>query len=339
MQTNTPARCPNCAELMKAHTLAGHYGQVVTLDACYVCNALWFDTDESSSLSPDGVVELFQLVHQQGGASANKLSEGLGCVRCKQTLATVHDSVRSTRFNYLNCGQGHGRLMTFYQFLAAKQFVRELSAVERSKLAAEVKQVRCSGCGAAVDLATQNACNYCRAPISVFDREAAKKAIDHYLKERGKQLPSNAPVNIDRAPHTPGYSDNGYSGTELAMDAVWAMAHFASRSRSVSVAGATGSAATHVAAGDLALPTVDSLVNGSADAVGLFSSSVGDSLAAGLPSGLGADLLSGAGLADAGAAALESSSTFLSETVGEAGGSMLDLVGDGIGSLISSIFD
>jgi hypothetical protein len=324
---------------MTAHTLAARYGKTVTLDACYPCNALWFDTHESTSLSPDGVVELFQLVHQQGGATASKLTEGLACVRCKRTLATVQDRVQSTRFNYLNCGQGHGRLITFYQFLAEKQFVRELTPAERSKLAAEVKQVRCSGCGAAVDLTTQNACVYCRAPISVFDREAAKKAIDHYLKERGKQLPSNAPVIIERGPSTGHHGDYAYTAADLAADAVWAMAHFATRARPWAATGAVGGAVANAGAADLALPTVDSLMNGTPDAVNLFSTSVGDSLASGATSGLGADLLEGTGLADAGAAALESSSEFVTDIASDAGGSMLDLVGDGIGAFVSSIFD
>ena len=169
---------------MAAYSLLGHYESTVEIDVCMECNAIWFDQLESSMLSPDGTVALFQLIHERGGAStdaARKFSEGLRCATCRESMKLTNDQVRGTRFTYQACRHGHGRLTTFYNFLAEKQFVRELTRTERTKLAATVKQIRCSGCGAPVDIGKVDACAYCRAPVSVFDREAAKKAIDDYL--------------------------------------------------------------------------------------------------------------------------------------------------------------
>ena len=67
-------------------------------------------------------------------------------------MKLTNDQVKGTRFAYQACRKGHGRMTTFYNFLAEKQFVRELTQAERAKLAAKVEQIRCSGCGAAVNI-------------------------------------------------------------------------------------------------------------------------------------------------------------------------------------------
>ena len=138
--------------------------------------------DESTLLSPDGTVALFQLINERGGTStsaAAKFGEGLRCVTCGEGMKLTHDQVKGTRFSYQACRKGHGRLTTFHNFLAEKQFVRELTKAERAKLSATVGQIRCSGCGAAVNIGKVDACEYCRAPVSVFDRDAAKKALEN----------------------------------------------------------------------------------------------------------------------------------------------------------------
>jgi len=63
------------------------------------------------------------------------------------------------------------------QFLREKQFIRSLSQPEIDQLKAKVAQVRCSGCGAVVDLARDAACSYCRSPVSVLDAEAVDKTL------------------------------------------------------------------------------------------------------------------------------------------------------------------
>ncbi len=240
-------RCSNCSSLMSLYNLPGHYGQTIDIDVCLNCNALWFDQWESSQLSPDGVVALFQLIHQRGGTSSSagsKLNEGLRCVSCGDGMKLVNDRVKNTRFVYQSCRHGHGRLTTFYNFLSEKQFVRELTQAERAKLCASVKQVQCSSCGAPVDLGKNDACGYCRAPVSVFDRDAAKKAIEHYLKERQRHVPTTAP------PQNYGYSqqhqqrgwdtwDSLYAA-DLASDLLWALGRAASRGLARGGAATTG---------------------------------------------------------------------------------------------------
>jgi hypothetical protein len=250
-------RCSNCSSIMSLYQLPGHYGQPIDIDVCLDCNAIWFDQWESSRLSPDGVVSLFQLINERGGTASSagaKLGEGLRCVSCGDGMKLVNDRVKNTRFVYQSCRQGHGRLTTFYNFLSEKQFVRELTQVERTKLCSTVRQIKCSGCGAPVDLAKHDACSYCRAPVSVFDRDAAKKAIDHYLRERQKQVSSERP-SIDYG-HSPRYRDRWDTwdtlyAADLATDLLWALGRAASRGLSRAVpagAGAAGAGAGTVLA-------------------------------------------------------------------------------------------
>jgi len=218
---------------MSLYSLPGHYGRSVEIDVCHDCNALWFDQGESTQLSPDGTVALFQLINERGGTSTNaagKFGEGLRCVTCGTGMRLTNDRVKNTRFAYQSCPNGHGRLTTFYNFLAEKQFVRELTQVERAKLAISVQQIKCSSCAAPVDIGKTDACQYCRAPVSVFDRDAAKKAIDHYLQARQQQVPSHTPIYGGAS--ASGYSApgwNGYDTAGLATDILFALGRAATR--------------------------------------------------------------------------------------------------------------
>ena len=120
---------------MSLYSLPGHYGRPVEIDVCLDCNAIWFDHGESTQLSPDGTVALFQLINERGGTAANaasKFGEGLRCITCGTGMRLTNDRVKNTRFAYKSCPNGHGRLTTFYNFLAEKQFVRELTQAERA---------------------------------------------------------------------------------------------------------------------------------------------------------------------------------------------------------------
>jgi Zn-finger nucleic acid-binding protein len=234
---------------MKSHRLPAHYGRTVELDACQPCQLLWLDTSESQQLNSDGVMELFRMVHDSALNQRDKLAQRLGCVRCRSTLKKTHDQVPNARFTYHACTKGHGRLITFYQFLVEKHFVRELSPAERERLAADVQQIRCTGCGAAIDLGKQNACDYCRAPIAVFDRQAAQKAIEHYLERRNRRIPQQQLQPVVLPPTGARVDPCAYTAADLTLDAVWAMAQFASRYTSASTAAGT---ATSTSIADLA---------------------------------------------------------------------------------------
>ncbi len=296
-------RCTNCSTLMSLYDLPGHYGQSVELDVCHDCNVIWFDQWESSQLSPDGTVALFQLINERGGTSSNatsKFGEGLRCVSCGTGMRLTNDRVKNTRFAYQSCPKGHGRLTTFYNFLAEKQFVRELTQQERAKLAASVQQIKCSSCAAPVNIGKTDACEYCRAPVSVFDRDAAKKAIDHYLQERHKQVPVQYPAQA------PGYGYNSTSSggwtswdsADLAADILFALGRAAARG--VGHAGARAAPAAVGAGAGTVLADTGTAVTG-----GLLES-IGSGLGTGASAGVGntlptaTDALFGSGLGAAG---------------------------------------
>ena len=164
-------------------------GGKVELDICFPCHAIWFDQYESVALTPGAVLELFRLIHERQEEPLRPLGDALACPSCKGALALTHDMQRSTRISYYRCPVAHGRLTTFFQFLREKQFVRELTVAEIGRLRATVKQVRCSSCGAPVDLARNAACGYCRAPISILDADSVRKTLAELdAQERGRKL-------------------------------------------------------------------------------------------------------------------------------------------------------
>lgn len=161
----------------------------VELDLCFACHSIWFDQYESVALTPGAVLELFRLIHEHHDQPPRPLGDVLRCPACRAGLALTHDLQRATRISYYRCPKVHGRLTTFFQFLREKQFVRELTGGEIERLRATVKQVRCSSCGAPVDLARNAACAYCRAPVSILDAEAVRKTLDELdAQERGRRL-------------------------------------------------------------------------------------------------------------------------------------------------------
>ncbi len=341
--------CPNCQTAMHLHRLPGHYGREVEIDVCHDCNAIWFDPWESTQLSADGTVGLFQLIHERGGsasAAARTLDQRLRCALCREPMRRVNDRVRSTRFVYQSCPNGHGRFTTFYNFPAEKQFVRELTRVERQRLCATVRQVQCSSCGAPVDLAREDACGYCRATVAVFDRDAARKAIDHYLAQRtGREYagPQPAPAPWPRDNKRPDrwrWHDTAQS-TDVAADLLWVLGSRFSRWSGLR---------TPVSTDQMPLATAtDVLFNAPAREAAFLSTAAAEAFAATVaPNTLptAGDALRAlsrespetlTALASIGTVA-DTAAAPLVESVAEVGGD-LDLVSDGSGSLISSLLD
>ena len=156
---------------MKSLSLDGHLGRTVAVELCHPCQAFWFDKYESLQLSPSSVEELFRIVKEAGQASAvqARLAGDLKCPRCERRLRVVSDMQRSTRFEYRACRDDHGRLITFFNFLREKNFIRPLSPAEIEELRAKVRTVNCSNCGAPVDLAHGGDCTHCGSPLSMID--------------------------------------------------------------------------------------------------------------------------------------------------------------------------
>ena len=171
----------------------------VELDLCFRCHAIWFDAFESAQLTPGAVIELFRAIHAAGLPAAAAIADRLECPICRAALALTHDLQRNTRITYSRCPSGHGRFSTFYQFLREKSFVRELTAGEMERLRARVAQVRCSGCGAPVDLARDAQCGYCRAPISILDENAVSRALQELSAAEARRTTVDPFAAVDAA--------------------------------------------------------------------------------------------------------------------------------------------
>jgi len=180
------AACPNCHGSMTTQRVEAYAAlpQAVDIDCCDACNLFWFDASESIRLTPQAVLGLFRTIGQ-AGMPRNTLAARFDCPRCHRALAYTHDLQRNTRFTYWRCTDGHGRLITFHQFLAEKNFIRTPSAEEIAKLRATVRQVACSQCGAPVDLATDSACPHCGAPIALIDPDGVAKALHELDQGQG----------------------------------------------------------------------------------------------------------------------------------------------------------
>lgn len=161
--------CPGCAAPMIEHTLAAHMGASVTIDACLSCQAFWFDGRESLQLTPASTLRLFRIVGERAASARHPLPAVTPCPRCGLRLTPVEDMQRSTRFRYRRCARGHGRFITFFDFLREKQFIKPLSSQQIADLRAHVQTVNCSSCGAPIDLMRASACAYCGSPLSMLD--------------------------------------------------------------------------------------------------------------------------------------------------------------------------
>jgi Cytochrome c3/Transcription factor zinc-finger len=189
--------CPGCGEQMQQRAFARRPLGQVDIDICFDCQAIWFDQYESSQLTPGGVLELFGAIHEERGHVLRPLADALRCPACHQRLALTQDIQRSNRISYYRCAACHGRFTTFFQFLREKNFVRSLTVAEVNQLKAHVAQVRCSSCGAPVNLERDAQCGYCRAPVSILDAEAVKQTIAELSEEERRRTHVDPCAAID----------------------------------------------------------------------------------------------------------------------------------------------
>ena len=105
---------------------------------------------------------------------------------------------RNTRFRYGRCPAGHGRFITFFDFLREKHFVKPLSAAQLAELRAQVQTVNCANCGAPVDLASSEACAHCGSPLSFFDLKQAEAVVEELRKAEAPRGPVDmASLSLD----------------------------------------------------------------------------------------------------------------------------------------------
>lgn len=179
--------CPSCRFPMSSLGLASRLAGAVDIDLCFSCQGIWFDGSESTQISPGGIVELFKLIHGHRDHQRLQLGTDLRCPRCEGRLAGSLDIVKSGRFNYHRCLDGHGRFVTFAQFMIEKGFVRQLSDAETLALKARIGVIHCTGCGAPVDIRKDSACTFCRSPIAILDPQAVEKALAGYRQAEAKR--------------------------------------------------------------------------------------------------------------------------------------------------------
>jgi len=195
---NDSLQCPGCNETMTAEALERSDGRAETINLCFPCRVIWFDQGESGPLAPQAVMKLFQAIHTHRGTGQRPLPQRLRCPRCTVPLELTHDLVKTGRLTYYRCLHGHGRLSSFFQFLREKQFVRDLSPAELTRVRAEIREVRCSSCGGPIDLQRDASCPYCGAAISVLDRDAVDKAVRMWTDAQAKR--ASAPQSAIQVP-------------------------------------------------------------------------------------------------------------------------------------------
>ena len=170
-------KCPGCRNPMQALDLERRAVGTLVVDLCGLCQTLWFDPMESPQLSPKATLELFRAINDARPDVRHALPRSMNCPRCDTPLAETQDLQHTTRFSYYRCLRGHGRLTPFFQFLREKNFIRPIPPEELERLKSLVRIIRCSSCGAPIDLAKSTACEFCRAPIAILDPEAASRAV------------------------------------------------------------------------------------------------------------------------------------------------------------------
>ncbi len=209
---------------MAVEALDGHLGASVSINVCLPCQVLWFDSGESLRLSPGGVLKLFRIIGERALAPRAAESSRLACPHCSVRLFVTHDQQRNTKFQYLRCPKGHGRLITFVNFLREKDFIKPLSAQQIQDLRQNVQSINCSNCGAPIDLTTHTACEHCGAPLSMLDMKQAGALVAELREaEQPKPIDPALPLQLERArrevdaafasfEHRPGWFDDVSSG-------------------------------------------------------------------------------------------------------------------------------
>jgi Transcription factor zinc-finger len=194
------ASCPNCYKIMTTQTVEALVStRPVEIDTCPACRLFWFDQWESTNLAPRAVLSLFQYIGRAGGQAPTPLVSSFNCARCGNALEFTRDLQRTTAFTYWRCSLGHGRLISFNQFLREKNFIRAPSPVELARLRETVKQISCSQCGGPIDLAADSACSHCGAPIAMIDPDSVAKAIHELTLAQGAAASSSAADATRRA--------------------------------------------------------------------------------------------------------------------------------------------
>ena len=183
---------------MQEQSVEGLLGRSVVIDLCEPCQSFWFDGRESLQLSPSATLSLFRIIGERAARPQLRDADASKCPRCQGRLRRTQDMQRNTRFEYFKCPNEHGRLISFFQFLKEKDFIKPLSAHQIAELRQNIRTVQCSSCGAAIDLARASTCGHCGSPLSMLDMNQAEKVVQQLRSadRSGKPLDPMLPINL-----------------------------------------------------------------------------------------------------------------------------------------------
>jgi len=187
---------------MQEQALDGHMGRPVAIDICHGCQSFWFDAHESLSLTPGSTLQLFRVIGERAARPQRTNADLSRCPRCKAHLRRSHDMQRTTKFEYLSCPNGHGRLTTFFDFLREKDFIRPLTPQQIVDLRRNVQTVNCANCGAPIDLTTGSACAHCGTALSMLDMAQAERLVAQLQKAEARDhqpIDPSLPIELARA--------------------------------------------------------------------------------------------------------------------------------------------
>ena len=195
--------CPRCSTPMRTETLHGHLEREVEIDVCVPCQSMWFDTLENVQLTPGATLAVFRLIGEHVGRPAPEDRDLAACPRCHAQLRRTRDLQRATHFEYFRCPNHHGRLITFFDFLKEKDFVKPMTAHEIAELRKNVQTVTCTNCGAPIDLAQRSDCGHCGSPLSMLDLHHAEHLIEqlHEADRANKPIDPELPLRLAQARH------------------------------------------------------------------------------------------------------------------------------------------
>lgn len=179
-------------------TLVGRLGTQLTVDVCAPCQLFWFDEHKDLQLSPGSTLELMKYVGEHSSSPKPALSQALLCPRCGTALTLAHNMTRNVRFTYWQCPNQHGHFIGFFEFLKEKNFIRPLSPSEIQHLRESVQTVKCSSCGASIDLQTSSVCPFCHSPVSMLDLKEQQQMLAQ-LKEAAEPKPVDPTLPVKLA--------------------------------------------------------------------------------------------------------------------------------------------
>lgn len=161
--------CPACQQPMEPVPLEGTYRGAMTVDLCTACRGFWFDAGEQFRLTPAATLVLVRRVEASRDQPRQRVGSRLTCPRCRLALGITYDLVRDDKYHYFRCPDRHGIFMPFFEFLRSQGLVRGLTPQEVDALKQKVVSIKCSSCGAPIDLQTESRCGSCGSSLSIVD--------------------------------------------------------------------------------------------------------------------------------------------------------------------------